>query len=253
MTIEIIMIVIGFAFLICGADLLVRGCSNIAKKFNIPEIIIGLTIVAIGTSMPELIITVTSSLNNYTDLIIGNAIGSDICNFLLILGFIGLFKPVQIDEETRRIHLPAAILSTMVLLIMTNGILGTEKFAISRMEGIILLIMGIAYFSYPVYIEVRNIIKTEKHEKNIQDTKEINLLKALFSIIIGAILLKIGSDFVVNNAVLVAEKFGIAESIIGLTVVAIGTALPEMVTSIMAVVKKDTDMAVRKSDWFICT
>ena len=254
---EIITIIVGFIFLIYGAERLVKGSSNIAKKFNIPEMIIGLTIVAIGTSMPELIITVTSALTDHTDLIIGNAIGSDICNFLLIFGFITIFRPVQIDKDTRRIHLPAAIVSTVMLLVMANGIFGIGEFVISRVEGFILLAFGIAYFSYPIYIEVKDIIKTNKKEKEVEekekteDKKEIKVLKEVGIIIIGIILLKYGSDFVVNNATLMAERVGIAESVIGLTIIAIGTALPEIVTSIVAVIKKDTDMAVRKFSWLL--
>ena len=253
MIIEIVIIIIGFAFLIFGAELLVRGCKSIAEKFNIPEIIIGLTIVAIGTSMPELIISVTSALTNHTDLIIGNAIGSDICNFLFILGFITIVKPVIIDKETRRIHLPAAIISTLLLLIMANGLLGTAKSVISRTEGFILLACGIAYFSYPIYIEIKNIMKFQKHKTGVSDKKEINVLKATFQIIIGIILLGYGSDFVVNNSSAIAERFGIAESVIGLTIIAIGTALPEMVTSTVALIKKDTNMAVRKFNWLFCS
>ena len=252
---EIITIIMGFALLIYGAERLVKGSSNIAKKFSIPEMIIGLTIVAIGTSMPELIITVTSAITDHTDLIIGNAIGSDLCNFLLILGFIVIFRPIEVDKETRRIHLPAAIISTIMLLIMANGVFGIGKFVISRVEGFILLAFGITYFSYPIYIEIKDIIKANKKEKETgettEDKKEIKVLKEIFRIVIGIILLKFGSDFVVSNAVLMAERVGISESIIGLTIIAIGTALPEIVTSIVAVIKKDTDMAVRKFSRFI--
>ncbi len=151
MLVQMITILIGFVFLIYGADILVKGCSTVAKKFHIPEVIIGLTIVAIGTSMPELIITVTSALTNHTELIVGNAVGSDICNFLLILGMIAILKPITIDKEIRRIHLPAAIISTVILLIMANGIFGAGEMTISRLEGIILLIAGISYFAYPLY------------------------------------------------------------------------------------------------------
>ena len=264
MVLEIITIIIGFVFLIYGAERLVKGSSNIAKKFKIPEMIIGLTIVAIGTSMPELIITVTSALTDHTDLIIGNAIGSDICNFLLIFGFITIFRPVEVDKDTRRIHLPAAIISTVMLLVMANGVFGIGQFVISRVEGFILLAFGISYFSYPIYIEVKDIIKANKEEKEIEtgkieeelteeNKKEIKVWKQVGCIIIGIILLKYGSDFVVTNATLMAERIGMAESVIGLTVIAIGTALPEIVTSIVAVIKKDTDMAVRQFSWIFCS
>ena len=250
MIIESIFIILGFILLVYGAERLVSGCSNIAKKFNIPEIIIGLTVVAIGTSMPELIITVTSALTGHTDLIVGNAIGSDICNFLFILGIIIVFSPVIIDKGTRTIHLPAAIISTIMLIVMANGLLGTEKFIITRMEGIVLVIFGILYFSYPICVEIKDIIKSNK--ENTPEQKEIKILRALFNITIGILLLKYGSDLVVNNSTLLAKNFGISESVIGLTIIAIGTALPEIITSIIALIKKDTDMAVRKFNWIIC-
>lgn len=250
---QVIVIAIGFALLIFGADRLVKGCSNLAKKFNIPEIIIGLTIVAIGTSMPELIITVTSAISGHTDLIIGNAIGSDICNFLLILGFIALFRTVTMDAETRKIHLPAAIISTIMLLIMANGVFGIGGSDISRLEGIILLIAGISYFSYPIYVEVKDIIMTRQGKEESEEKKKISIAMAIVNIVVGIILLKYGSDFVVEHATQMAEKLGIAQSVIGLTVIAVGTALPEIVTSVVAVIRKDTDMAVRKFNWLFCT
>ena len=249
MGIDITLIIMGFALLIYGADRLVKGCSDIAKKFHIPEIIIGLTIVAIGTSMPELIITVTSSLTGHTDLIIGNAIGSDICNFLLILGFIAICRPVIMDKETRRIHLPAAIISTIMLMVMANI---TSGFHISRIEGIILLVFGISYFSYPIYTEVKDIIKARKDKEESEEAKKIKVWLAIVNVVVGIILLKYGSDFVVNNTTAIAKNFGIAESVIGLTIIAVGTALPEIVTSIVALIRKDTDMAVRKLNRFFC-
>ena len=118
MLFDILLIVIGFVFLVLGADVLVKGCSNIAKKFHIPEVIIGLTIVAIGTSMPEIIITIDSAIAGHADLIIGNAIGSNLCNILLILGLISLIRPVEIENETKRIHIPAAIISTILVMII---------------------------------------------------------------------------------------------------------------------------------------
>ena len=251
MVFDFLIIIIGFILLILGADFLVKGCSKIAKKFNIPEIIIGLTIVAIGTSMPELIITVTSAIKGHTDLIIGNAIGSDICNFLFVLGLIAIFQPIKVDKETRKIHLPAAIISTIMLLIMANGIFGIGKLFISRIEGIILLICGIAYFSYPIYTEIKDIIKTNKNKEETEDKKQIKVWTAIINIILGIILLKFGSDFVVDKSTSIAESFGIAQSVIGLTVIAVGTALPEIVTSVVALIRKDTDMAVRKFNWLI--
>lgn len=254
MILEILTIIIGLALLIYGADILIKGASSIAKRFHIPEAIIGLTIVAIGTSMPELIITINSAAKNHTDLIIGNAIGSNLCNLLLILGLISVIRPVKIDKETRNIHLPIALLSAALLFMIVNGVFGTEQYMINKFEGFILLLFSVLYFTYPIYIEVKDIVKTntEKKQKQLDKPDEKHhkkthpMLKIFFNIIIGIILLKYGSDFVVNNASSIAEHLGISQRIIGLTIVAIGTALPEFVTSIVATIKKDTDMAVRK-------
>ena len=249
MLFDILLIVIGFIFLVLGADVLVKGCSNIAKKFHIPEVIIGLTIVAIGTSMPEIIITIDSAVAGHADLIIGNAIGSNLCNILLILGLISLIRPVEIENETKRIHIPAAIISTILVMIIGNGLLGTGKFIITKIEGFILLGLSIIYFSLPIVTAIKDIKKTQCKEET--ENNKISTIKAIINIILGIILLKYGSDFVVDNSIKLAEEFNVSQRVIGLTIIAIGTALPELITSIVASIKKDTDMAVRKFNWFV--
>lgn len=244
MAFNIIFILIGFVFLIVGADVLVKGASNIAKRFGIPEVIIGLTIVCIGTSMPELFITITSATKGYTDLIVGNAVGSNLCNLLLILGLVSMIRPVKLEKEIRDIHLPIAIFATLLVLFIGNTVIFSDKFAISQIEGIILLILFILYFSYPIIIAIRDIIKTEEKEKITHHKKHISIFTSMIYIILGVILLKYGGDFVVDNSETIATYFGISEHIIGLTIVAIGTALPELVTSIIAVIKKDSGLAV---------
>ena len=249
MLFDILLIVIGFIFLVLGADVLVKGCSNIAKKFHIPEVIIGLTIVAIGTSMPEIIITIDSAVAGHADLIIGNAIGSNLCNILLILGLISLIRPVEIESETKRIHIPAAIISTILVMIIGNGLLGTGKFIITKIEGFILLGLSIIYFSLPIVTAIKDIRKTQSKVKT--ESNKISTIRAIINIILGIILLKYGSDFVVDNSIKLAEEFNVSQRVIGLTIIAIGTALPELITSIVASIKKDTDMAVRKFNWFV--
>ena len=249
MLFDILLIVIGFVFLVLGADVLVKGCSNIAKKFHIPEVIIGLTIVAIGTSMPEIIITIDSAIAGHADLIIGNAIGSNLCNILLILGLISLIRPVEIENETKRIHIPAAIISTILVMIIGNGLLGTGKFIITKIEGFILLGLSIIYFSLPIVTAIKDIRKTQCKEET--ENNKISTIKAIINIILGIILLKYGSDFVVDNSIKLAEEFNVSQRVIGLTIIAIGTALPELITSIVASIKKDTDMAVRKFNRFV--
>lgn len=238
------MLIVGFFLLILGAELLVRGSSNIAKKFHIPEILIGLTIVAIGTSMPELIITITSAQNNATDLIIGNAIGSNLCNLLLILGIVAIMNPVEIDRETKIIHLPVALFSSIVILLLALGILGSTNNMISRTDGIVLVVFYLLYFIYPIFIECKDISDSIKEDKQKHDIKTGNILLSLFYIIIGVVSLKYGGDFVVDEATAIATRYGISEGVIGLTIIAIGTALPELITSVVAVIKKEDGLAI---------
>lgn len=251
MLFEIFMIIIGFALLILGADLLVKGSSNIAKKFHIPEILIGLTIVALGTSAPELIITITSANKEAAELIIGNVIGSNLCNLLLILGLISVIKPIKVDKEAKKIHILILILATFIILIM--GFSGT----ISRIEGIILLIMFIIHFSYPILIQIKSVgaklrvFSEMKRNKNnvgadtsVRPSAKNNILLSILSILIGIIFLKYGGDFVVDYSSNIAERFNVSEAVIGLTIIAFGTSLPELVTSIVAVIKKDLGLAI---------
>ena len=249
---DILMIILGFVLLVVGADMLVKGASNIAKKFHIPEMLIGLTIVAIGTSAPELIITITSTQSSSTDLIIGNAIGSNLCNLLFILGLMAVIRPVKIDKEAINFHIPMAFLASTVILLMGLGILGNSTQYINQIEGFFLVILFIVYFSYPIIKEFEDIINSYKKEKLERQNssnknskkKKINIPFSLLLIVVGVFLLKYGGDFVVDSATNIALYFNISERVIGLTVVAIGTALPELVTSIFAVIRKDTDIAV---------
>lgn len=249
---DILMIILGFVLLVVGADMLVKGASNIAKKFHIPEMLIGLTIVAIGTSAPELIITITSTQSSSTDLIIGNAIGSNLCNLLFILGLMAVIRPAKIDKEAINFHIPMAFLASTVILLMGLGILGNSTQYINQIEGFFLIILFIVYFSYPIIKEFEDIINSYKKEKLERQNssnknskkKKINIPFSLLLIVVGVFLLKYGGDFVVDSATNIALYFNISERVIGLTVVAIGTALPELVTSIFAVIRKDTDIAV---------
>ncbi len=234
------MLILGLFLLVLGADLLVKGASNIAKKFQISEVLIGLTIVAIGTSMPELIITISSAQKGATDLIIGNAIGSNLCNLLLIMSVTAILRPIKFDKETKFIHLPVALISSLAILALGTGILGSPNNIISRTDGIILVLLYLIYFIYPVISEIRDIDKSMKGKTKIK-FKEI--LMSIFAILLGIIALKYGGDLVVDTATEIAINYGISERIIGLTIVAIGTALPELITSIMAVIEKDEDLA----------
>lgn len=240
----ILLIIIGFLLLIFGADLLIRGSSNIAQRFHIPETIIGLTIIAIGTSMPELFITISSANKSATDLIMGNAIGSNLCNLFLILGLIALLRPINLEPDIKTIHLPVAYISTLAILTMGLGLLGSEKGVISNYDGRILVVLYGIYFLYPIFIEIKDIWKTGKEKKQNHEKPNGSVLQDLLLIIIGVVVLKYGGDLVVNKASELAVIWGLSERIIGLTIVAIGTALPEMITSITAVIKAESGLAV---------
>lgn len=237
MAIQILLIAVGFIFLIKGADILVEGSSAIAKKLHISEIIIGLTIVSIGTSMPELFVSTTSAIQGYSDMSVGNIIGSNICNLLLILGISALIRPVEFQKQTKWIENPMSIILTVIFFIMCN-----RNQDINRVEGMILILLFILFLIYTIIMGIRN----QKKEAiiQLQGNKEINTLKNIMLIILGIATLKIGGDLVVNNAEKIAISFNISEKIISLTIVAIGTSLPELVTSITAAIKGDSDIAI---------
>ena len=242
MLFSIFMIFIGLALLIIGADFLVKGASNIATKFHVPEMLIGLTIVALGTSAPELIITITSAQVGATNLILGNAIGSNFCNLLLILGIMGLVHPVKMEEDVKKVHLPVTLFATFLLFFMEIININSDSRFLNRTDGIILVVLFLLYFSYPIFKEIKDIVKSYKENKN--KYSNINIFFAIFQIILGVVLLKFGGDFVVDYASNIARDLNISEIVIGSTIVAIGTAMPELVTSIIAIIRKDTNLAV---------
>lgn len=247
MLLNIIIIIIGFVLLIKGADFLVDGASEIAKRFHIPEIVIGLTIVAIGTSMPELVVSVTSALEGHSDLAIGNVVGSNIANMFLILGVCSIIKPLKFKKETRLFEIPFTIFATILLFFLCVNGSGEQINTITREEGIILLGFCILFIIY-------NLIMAKKGEEfdkeyrileiRIEENKKVSLWESLFGIILGIIGLKLGGDLVVENSVEIAKILGISEKLISLTIVAFSTSLPELITSIAATKKGETDMAI---------
>lgn len=242
MVIEMILIIFGFILLIKGADFLVDGSSRIAKKFHIPEIIIGLTIVSIGTSMPELFVSITSAIDGYPDMAVGNVIGSNLCNLLLILGLSAIIKPVIFKKETRLIEIPITLGITLLLFAFCN--IGQN---ITKAEGISLIILFIGFILYTIYMGKKGEEfdkETTVVELQTKVKKEIPTWQSICYIILGIVALKIGGDFVVNNAITVAEFFHISEKVISLTIIAIGTSLPELVTSVTAAYKGDSDIAI---------
>ena len=242
MFVSLIFILIGFALLIGGANVLVDGSSSIAKKFHIPEIIIGLTIISIGTSMPELFVSITSALDGHSDMAIGNVIGSNLCNLLLILGVSTIIKSIEFKRETRLIEIPICLVVTIIFALMCN--MGQD---VTRIDAIILIALFILFITYTIIMA----FKGEKFDKEkdeegneIKEENKNSTLRDIIYVIVGIIALKFGGDLTVNNAVNVAEYFKLSEKIISITILAIGTSLPELVTSVFAAIKGKSDIAI---------
>lgn len=242
MFISIILIIIGFVLLVKGADFLVDGASKLAKRFHIPEIVIGLTIVSMGTSMPELFVSITSAIEGHSDMAIGNVVGSNIVNLLFILGLSAIVKSIAFKRETRLIEIPLCLAVSIIFMIVCN--IGQD---ITRVEAIILLALFIMFIIYTIVMS----FKGEEFDKedNVEEEKDNDksknsALKDIVFIILGVVALKFGGDLAVNNAVNVAQILGLSEKIIGVTILAIGTSLPELVTSVSSAMKGKSDIAI---------
>jgi cation:H+ antiporter len=239
MIISIIIIVFGFVLLIKGADWLVTGASALAKKHNVSDLVIGLTIVSLGTSAPELVVNSIASAQQYSDIVFGNILGSNIANLFLILGIAGIIYPITVHSNTVWKEIPISILAVVVLFVLVNGFLFTGDNVLSRIDGTILIIM-FGGFMYYIYTQ----LKIERPESNEVSPKEMSNLRIWILIVIGVAGLITGGKLVVDNAIKIATVLGISEKIIGLTIVAIGTSLPELMTSAVAALKKNSDIAI---------
>jgi cation:H+ antiporter len=233
---NLILLLSGFVLLIKSAELFVDGSSNLAKSFGIPPLIVGLTIVSLGTSAPEAAVSVTSAVKDMNEISIGNVLGSNICNLLLVLGICSLFQTIRPKKESLRRDFPIAIYSVFLLFVPTLFYFCMGKSGeISRVMGLILLVSLIAYF----YILFNSIKKNKDEVERVKFS--INFLAYIFVGIVGIV---IGGDVVVNAATNLADDIGISQSVIALSVVAIGTSLPEMATTIVAAKKKENDIAI---------
>ena len=242
MAIWILLIIVGFVLLIKGADFLVEGASNIAKKFHIPEIIIGLTVVSIGTSMPELFVSITSAMEGFSDMAIGNVIGSNIANLFLILGVSSIIKSIKFKRETRLIEIPMCLAITLIFMALCN--LGQD---VSRSDAGVLLVLFAIFIVYTIIMAKKGeaFDKEDDNEDNTDNAKPSkSTLKDIIFVFLGVALLKIGGDLTVNNAVNVARHFNLSEKIISVTILAVGTSLPELVTSVSAAIKGKSDIAI---------
>ena len=233
-----IILIIGFILLIKGADIFVDGASNIAKKFGIPSIIVGLTIVSLGTSAPELAVSLIASLEGSNGITIGNVLGSNIFNTLIVLGLTSIIMPIIIKKSIIFKDYIVNVIVTIILLILTFGrtLLNNEP-GLTRVSGIILLIGCIGYTIY--------LIKSAKDgNDNNNGNEEINIFSSSIKIIIGIIGIILGGNLVVNSASDIAYSFGLSDKLVGLTIVAMGTSLPELVTSMIAAIKGENDIAI---------
>ena len=230
---NVLFLVLGFAFLAKGADFFVDGASSIAKRFKIPQIVIGLTIVAMGTSMPEAAVSIKAAISGNADISIGNVVGSNILNILIILGVSAVIFPLAIKKSTQRIDIPIVIGASAVLLIL--GLFGKVYF----WGGIIMLLAFGGYLAYLFLTAKKN--KDEGEETKIKD---MPVYKSIIFVILGIVLIICGSEFAVETATNLAKMAGWSDAFIGLTIVALGTSLPELFTSVMAAIKKNSDIAI---------
>ena len=233
-----ILFFLGFVVLILGANWLVEGAIAIGKKFRLPSIVIGLTIVAIGTSLPELVINVIASMNGITDLAISNVLGSNILNVLIILGITALIYPLGIPSPTSKYDIPFGFAVTVILGILASDsmMLGADFNMLGFWDGFIFVLLFIGFLIYSLRLGVHN--KPEPY------TRKFNWLKAILFIILGLAGLYWGGQWIVNGSIDIASLFGISEGTVGLTIVAFATSLPELITSIVASVKKNNELAV---------
>lgn len=237
------MLVAGFILLIKGADLLVDGSSSVAKRFGISDLIIGLTIVAFGTSAPELVVNIVSASQGSSDIAIGNILGSNIANILLILGITAIVAPIAVKRSTIWREIPFGLLAVLVLGVMANDVLidGLQSSVISKSDGIVLLGF-FAIFLYYIFGSAKKNI--QEHGDDDNQTKSYGVAKSVLLIGGGLFGLVLGGKWVVDSAVTLATLWGLSEAVIGLTVVAIGTSLPELATSIVAATKGKADIAI---------
>lgn len=243
-----ILFIIGFVFLIKGADILVDGSVSVARKFGVSTFVIGLTIVAFGTSAPELIVSILASIKGSTDIAMGNIIGSNITNSLLILGAAAMVAPILVKKNTINKEIPFSLLAVFAVGFMVNDVFIDEsaKNYLTRIDGLILILFFciFIYYTFGITKDKDNIFEKTVDSFSDDLAKEQSSMRSIGLILVGLSGLAIGGRWIVEGAVEFATYFNISEAFIGLTIVAIGTSLPELATSIVAAKKGNTDMAV---------
>ncbi|HJA28937.1 MAG TPA: calcium/sodium antiporter [Candidatus Olsenella pullicola] len=245
MLLSLIAIVVGFGLLVGGANLLVDGACRLAARFGMPERVAGLTVVAIGTSLPELVVSITSAAAGHADMAFGNVVGSCLANLLLILGLSAVIAPVALSRGTIRFEIPVGVAACALLALLANT--GGE---VTRLEGVVLLVAFAAFLVRTTQMGLKegagekDVGSREGAGEQAAGGRRPSVAWALWLVVVGAVMLKVGADLVVDNATLVASAAGISERVIGITVVALGTCLPELVTSVVAALRGNSDIAV---------
>lgn len=237
-----ILFVVGFFALIKGADVLVVGSASIAKKFNVSDLVIGLTIVSMGTSMPELIVNILASVSGAADIAIGNVVGSNISNILLILGIAAVIYPLRIKNSTVLSEIPYSLIALLLVAFAANAPIFNPNYEllISRGDGVVFMLFFGLFMAYIIKLT------REGRSELIEEAPEeiLPMGKSILFVVLGIVGLFLGGKWVVDGAVAIASSFGLSEKLIGLTIVAVGTSLPELVTSAVAAYRKNTDIAV---------
>ncbi|WP_455137618.1 calcium/sodium antiporter [Thermophilibacter sp.] len=241
MPLNLLLIVVGFALLVGGANLLVDGACRLAARLGVPERVVGLTVVAIGTSLPELVVSVTSAAAGHPDMAFGNVVGSCLANLLLILGLSAALAPVALGRATIRFEIPASVAAVGLLALLAN----TDG-QVTAAEGVVLLVAFAAFLVCTARMGAAEGTGERDGEPAAQPQagRRDGVAWSLWLVVVGAVLLKVGADLVVDNATLVAGAAGVSERVIGITVVALGTCLPELVTSVVAALRGSSDIAV---------
>ena len=242
----VVLLVIGFVFLVKGADAFVEGCSSIAKRYHVPSLIIGMTIVAMGTSLPETAVSITASVTGNNELAVSNAVGSNIFNLMVVVGVCTLFTSVAVQMTTLKKDFPISVACAVLLLI-----LGTIGMTLGHIDGIIFIVLFALFIIY--MIRSAQTSRSNNEDLNVEEAEylleaeeiqEMSVGKSLLYIILGGIAIAFGSDWVVDGSCTIAATIGVSQTVIGLTVVAFGTSLPELVTSVVAAKKGEVDMAL---------
>ena len=237
MILGLLAVVIGFALLVGGANLLVDGACRLAARFGMPERVAGLTVVAIGTSLPELVVSVTSAVSGHADMAFGNVVGSCLANLLLILGLSAVISPVTLSRGTQRFEIPVSVAACGLLALFAN----TDG-QVTALEGAVLLVAFAAFVARTAIVGLAE--GAGEKDAQTRPAPRPSVGMAVWLVVVGAVVLKVGADLVVDNATAIAAAAGVSERVIGITVVALGTCLPELVTSVVAAFRGNSDIAV---------